>query len=94
MCDVYFALSPHWQAIKNLPIRFGIKMYVHAKNQKIERDIWDMWLIQFGQMDKQSYITFEDYKSKLLTQKQQYTEKSSHEICDEMERIIMAYKGG
>jgi hypothetical protein len=93
MCDVYYTLSDHWQNIKNLPITFGVKMYVHAKNKKRDRDIWDMWLVQFANMSKDNYKSFEEYKKSILVDKTQYTqEKTNEEICEEFDSIVAAYK--
>ena len=41
-----------------------IEMYVKAKNEIVLDKLWQQYLIDYGNMDKESFIGFDEYKSK------------------------------
>mgnify|MGYP007069478687 CR=1 FL=1 len=48
----------------------------------MENELFDMWKLQFPNMDKENFISFEDYKNKLIVKK--HTEISYEDIEKEM----------
>jgi hypothetical protein len=62
--------------------------------QKQENDLWEMWALQYPQMSKESYISFEDYKDKQIikTYTENHTQISYEEIEKEMGEVVKAYE--
>jgi len=73
-----------------MDIDFNLEIFIHAIEKNVENDLWEMWKLQFPNMDKETFISFEDYKNKLKNK--QYTKKSYEAIEKEMEQVERAFK--
>ena len=73
ICRIYSVLAKDFQNIKNLPIKFGIKMLYHALDKEIESKAWGMWLTKYPDMDKNTFVPFskfyDDMKPKQISKK-------------------------
>lgn len=70
---------------------FNLDLITYALEKNMENDLWDMWKLQFPNMDKERFISFEDYKKKSINSKK-HTEISYEEIEKEMEKVEKAFK--
>ena len=52
--------------ILNLEFEEGYEIISKALEKEVEEKLWDRWLIDYRNMTKDSFISFEDYKNKLL----------------------------
>lgn len=68
-----------------LKIKDIIKLLIKAYEKEQTNNLWDMWLIQFANMDKENYISFEDYKNKLISKN--HTQISYKDIEKEMDLV-------
>jgi hypothetical protein len=68
---------------------FSIDLIIYAIEKDIENELLRMWELQFPNMDKESFISFEDYKSKLMSKK--HTKISYEDIEKEMEQVEKAF---
>lgn len=51
----------------NLDYDIGIKMLWKLKEKNEEKKCWEMWLVQYGHMTKETFVKFEDfYKPKQI----------------------------
>lgn len=66
------------------------KLLIEAYNQKQEDDLFEMWKLQFPNMDKETFISFDEYKVKLMARK--HTEITYDDIEKEMDKVIKAYE--
>lgn len=68
---------------------FDIDLFIYAIEKDKENKLWELWKLQYPQMDKESFITFEEYKNKNI--KKQTTKKTYEEIEKEMEEVEKAF---
>ena len=66
------------------------KLLVKAFEKEQEDGLWGMWKLQFPNMTKENYVSFEDYKARLSNPK--HTEKTTEEIINEMLSVVNAHK--
>lgn len=71
---------------------FSIDIIIYALEKNTENEIFDMWKLQFPNMTKESYISFEEYKAKLISKK--HTEISCEDIEREIDKVVKAYEEG
>jgi len=61
------------------------KLLAKAYEKELEDSLWEMWKLQFPNMDKETFISFEDYKNKLTNKRN--TEISYEDIEKEMAQV-------
>lgn len=61
-----------------------------AYEKEQENSLWEMWKLQFPNMHKETFISFEDYKTKLMSKK--HTEISYEDIEKEMQIVERAFE--
>jgi len=66
------------------------KLLVGAYEKKQDEELYKLWALQFPNMDKESYISLEDYKNKLRVQN--HTKISYEDIDIEMEKVIRSFE--
>ena len=79
--------------ICDMPWQNGIQIIRKASEKDVESRIWEMWLAQLPNMDEEHFISFSDYKDKLLN----VTPKKKQQTVDEqiaMCRLLNAAFGG
>ena len=59
--------------------------------KKQENIMWENWKLQYPLMNKETYISFEDYKKKSITRKT--TQITYEEIEKEINAIIKNHEG-
>jgi hypothetical protein len=64
---------------------FSLDIFIYALEKNMENDLFEMWKLQFPNMDRESFISFEDYKNKLISKK--HTEISYEDIEKEMAKV-------
>lgn len=81
-----------------LSIEDGFEMLKKANYKQIESTVWDMWLVDYSRMDKETFMSFEDYKNNILKQTEELEKpvktKTKEEIINQAENIIKAFKKG
>ena len=68
---------------------FTIELFVHALEKNMENDLYEVWKLQYPQMTKETFISFEDYKDKRMSKK--HTNKSFEDIEKEMLMLENAF---
>jgi hypothetical protein len=72
---------------------FSIDIFVYALEKNTENELFEMWKLQFPNMDKESYISFDDYKKKVISNRRN-TNISYEEIEIEMAKVEKAFAEG
>lgn len=65
---------------------------MNATRKREEAKAWDMWLVLFPQMTKETFINFNDYKEHLFKPNGKLTKKTSEEIMQEFEKVIKQHE--
>ena len=68
---------------------FNVDLFIYAIEKDKENKLWELWKLQYPQMDKENYISFEEYKNKNI--KKQTSNKTYEEIEKEMEEVEKAF---
>jgi hypothetical protein len=68
---------------------FTIDLIIYALEKNSENDLFEMWKLQFPNMNKENYISFKDYKDKFISKK--HTEMSNEDIEKEMAKVEKAF---
>lgn len=76
---------PNLEHILNFEINEGILFINKALEKRVENRHFQMWVAIFPYMDKDSYISFDDYTNKLTGKN--IVKKSKEEILKEAEEI-------
>jgi hypothetical protein len=75
-----------------MELDFNIDLFTYAFEKNADNVLWEMWKLQFPNMDKETFISFEDYKTNIMTRK--HTEISYEDIEKEMDLVEKAFKNG
>lgn len=62
-----------------------IDFIYNAYEQDLEQKLWEKWLVELPNMDKTTFIPFEEYKNKHFRQK---PKKTDEEIIADAENIL------
>lgn len=65
----------------------------HAIKKEKELAAWDLWKALYPNMNKNSWISFEDFKKKVISERNIYTHKDYEDIKNEMDAVVKAFKG-
>ncbi|WP_136711314.1 hypothetical protein [Clostridium tyrobutyricum] len=92
-------LSRYGSSVLDLDIYYGFELIKKVYENRNNERLWDMWLALYPNMDKDHFISFEDYKNKIIgnPKKPKSKSKTKKEIYEQADRIIAAYnrsKGG
>jgi len=63
-----------------------------ALKKEQEKWAWEMWLILWPRMTKETFKSFEDYKKELFRPQVRHTEKTSEEIMKELMPVISGHE--
>lgn len=74
----------------------GFEMLKKANEKQNDSILWDMWLAKYPWMDKDSFISFNDFKNSILkkVEEPKKSTKTKEEIITQSEKIIEAWKKG
>ncbi|RED54798.1 hypothetical protein [Cohnella lupini] len=72
----------------------GVGLINKAMEKADEKRKWEMWLAQYPQMTKESYISFEDFHNRSSRKTSTEPQKSKTEILDDVSTIMQMMKGG
>ena len=73
---------------------FDIDLFIYAIEKNKENYLFELWKLQYPQMDKENFENFTDYKNRLLKKqetKNKTTEKTYEEIEKEMKEVEKAF---
>lgn len=73
--------------ILDLDTEMFIDLVGKAIEKNFEDRVWDRWLAELPQMDKKTFISFDDYKDKLL-KPNATSGKSDEDILRDAESIL------
>ena len=73
-------------------IEIVMDMYLKAKKENLEQKIWEQWLVDYGKWkDKKQFISFEDYKEKVLkiktVEKKEVNKKEALERAEAIKKM-------
>jgi len=84
--------------ILNLGFYEGYEIILKAYKKELEDKAWDRWLVDYRNMTKDNFISFEEYKDKLFTtnivQDKYLTKEELLKEAAEIERKITSKKRG
>ncbi len=84
--------------ILNLGFYEGYELIVKAYQKELESKAWDRWLVDYRGMNKDTFVSFEEYKTRLFTmnivQEKQLTKEELLKEAAEIERKITNKKRG
>lgn len=84
--------------ILNLGFYEGYEIILKAYKKELEDKAWDRWLVDYRNMNKDNFISFEEYKDKLFTtnivQDKYLTKEELLKEAAEIERKITSKKRG
>lgn len=68
------------------------KLLIKAYEKQQEQKIWEMYLMRFQNMDKDNYVSFEDFKSKGTSVEE--NEMTPKELIEQAEKIKQKHQKG
>ncbi len=66
-------------------------MVLYALEKEKDKKLYQAWVSLYPKMDKESFISFEDFKEKQTSSKK-FTEISDEQIEKEMMKVVNAYE--
>lgn len=79
-------------AILGTDIDTGFELIQEVYKKQLDEKLWQRWLVDYARMDKDSFISFDDYKKDILKTPTKFKRKSKEEIFKQADNIIMAWK--
>lgn len=74
-----------------LPVSEGVHLVKQAREKEQEKHAWDMWLMQYQHMDKETFMPFSDfldeYKRELNKQLEPHNENTLESVLKKVEEI-------
>lgn len=55
--------------VKTLPLKHVLNFLKKADESKGKEKIWDMWIVLYGNMTKETFISFEDFYDRFIPKK-------------------------
>ena len=83
-------MADDWQNIKDMPIGFALGMIKHLKEKENEDKVWQMWLMKYPHMNKDNFISFDDFLRKVYNKN--ISKRPAEEILEESRRIQEAIR--
>jgi len=68
----------------------GVKMFAYEFEQIERSKAWDIWLVQYANMDKTNFVNFEDFYESLKPK--EISKKSAEEILEQARKIQESIK--
>lgn len=65
--------------ILKLEFQEALELVKKAYEKDFEARLWEKWLVDYRNMDEKTFISFEDYKKKILDKSQVVKDKTSKE---------------
>ncbi|OAA90705.1 hypothetical protein [Clostridium coskatii] len=92
-------LTRYGPSVLDLDIYYGLELIKKVYEEKTNSMVWDMWLAKYPWMDKDNFISFEDFKKQMLgdPEKPKTKPKTKEEIYKQADDILKAFnksKGG
>jgi hypothetical protein len=80
--------------ILSLPFEEGIEIIEKSQEKQQEDLLWQRWLAIYPYMEigKLKFMSFNDYKDKLVSKKFKVTNISKEEIKEDIGKVIASYK--
>ena len=73
-----------------MELDFSIELIAYAIEKDLENDLYGAWKLQYPYMNKDNFISFEDYKNKFIAK--QTTPISYEDIEKEMLKVVKAHE--
>lgn len=64
------------------------RLVMKAHEKEIEKAAWEQYLTVYPNMDEQSFVSFADYKKKIMVKPEKKTQKTNAEIMDELMPLV------
>lgn len=75
----------------SLPMTEGLKLYRKASEKNLESRMWERWLVDYRNMNKDNFVSFADYTKK-LTEPKRVDKRSEEEVIEDAENILKMMK--
>lgn len=75
-----------------VPARKLAKLLRHAVAEEKNQAAWDVWVACYPQMDKENFMSFEEFKKEAYKNAPRASDKTLDEIEAEMDAIIRAHE--
>lgn len=69
MMDLLLSRYSNIDYVMNMDMIDGVDLINKAMEEKEEQRIWSVWLARLSNMDKKNYVSFEQYKRKIMNPK-------------------------
>jgi len=73
-----------------MDMEFSMELINYALQKNLENELWDIWKLKYPNMDKDSFISFADYKAQAMLPPA--TKLSYEQIETEMEKVIRSFE--
>lgn len=87
MQDLLLKRYSNIEYVNNLPYKKGFELYVKACKEDEREKLFEIWLVNFSRMDKDNFISFEDY-IKDLEQKAEVQKRIDSKSSDEILSMV------
>jgi hypothetical protein len=78
------------QTVLTLDYEYGMDLCTQAMEKEREQKAWEIWLSKYPSMDKDTFISFEDYYKGTKTEKQ--VQPSEEDILQDAQNILNSLK--
>lgn len=70
-----------------------MEFIISASDKELDYKIWQMWLSLFPHMTKDTFVTFSDYKKKIMAQSKPQKRQTDNEMLAMCKLLNAAYGG-
>lgn len=79
-----------------MDMEFNLELIMYAMEKYQENSMWELYKMQYVNMDKENFENFEDYKAKFKykSNSKANSEISYEEIEEEMKKVEMLFQKG
>jgi len=92
--DLLLSRYGNIEHILSLPFEEGIEIIEKSQEKQQEDLLWQRWLAIYPYMETGvlNFISFNDYKGKLLNKEMKTTDITAEEIEEDIGKVIASYK--
>lgn len=87
------AVRYDWNHIGKMPLKLGMKLYWKSFEMHQEQRAWDMWIIKYQHMDKDTFTPFEDFYQSSTEVKNQPKRKTAEELLEHAYKVRLKIAG-
>ncbi|MEC2070343.1 hypothetical protein [Alkalihalophilus marmarensis] len=73
-----------------MPFQEAADIYFKAVEQEQDQKLWEMWLARYQHMDKDNFLSFEQFK--INSKSQRSIKRSEEEVLEDADNILKSLK--